>query len=169
MTEFLDALAHVLRSEGGYVDHPADPGGATNRGVTQAVYTAWLADQGRSSSPVRDIAGPEVEAIYRDRYWNPSRADALPWPASLWHFDAAVNSGVHRAACLLQEAVKVAQDGALGPITLAAVTAIDRDELLRRLRWGRLRFYARIVVGRPRSAAFLLGWLRRIEELEKVR
>lgn len=98
------ALAFVLRAEGGYSDHPADPGGATNRGITQATYDAWRRAKKLPPRPVREITGEEVKAIYRERYWNPIRGDDLPPALALAAFDTAVNMGVAAA----REGLKVA-------------------------------------------------------------
>lgn len=94
---FEKALTFVLRAEGGYSDNPADPGGATNRGITQATYNAWRTGRGLPTRPVREITGEEVKAIYRERYWNPIRGDDLPPALALAAFDTAVNMGVAAA------------------------------------------------------------------------
>lgn len=102
---FERALAFVLRWEGGYSDHPQDPGGATNMGITQATYDRWRRSQGLPTRPVREISMEEVRAIYRDRYWEPLPARyAEKDPAlALALFDLAVNSGVGTAIRALQE------------------------------------------------------------------
>lgn len=101
---FERALRFVLRWEGGYSDHPADPGGATNMGITQATYDAWRRRQGLPPQPVRNISINEVQAIYRTMYWDPIGADSLPDPLALAAFDLAVNSGVDTARRALREA-----------------------------------------------------------------
>lgn len=98
MTAFDKALAQVLKWEGGYVEHPADPGGATAYGVTQATYDAWRRKQGVEPRLVREIDRTEVEAIYWGSYWLRAGCDQLQPPAlALVVFDAAVNSGVGAA------------------------------------------------------------------------
>ena len=121
MSNFLRALPIILQSEGGYVNHPADPGGATNQGVTQRVYDAWRSNGGQQKRSVREITPEEVEAIYREQYWDQAKCDKMPWPLSLMHFDAAVNHGVTRANKLLQKALGVTADGVIGNVTLAAI------------------------------------------------
>lgn len=165
MKGFPEALATVLASEGGYVDHPADRGGATNRGVTQGVYDAHRRARGLPIRSVRDITDAEVAEIYMARYWVPAKCGVLPWPASLCHFDAAVNSGVRQAAVLLQRAVGVAEDGVIGPQTLAAVQRAGRARLLARMWTGRLDFYRRIVAGDASQMVFLRGWENRVVDL----
>jgi len=121
---FTACLADVLVHEGGYVDHPKDPGGATNLGITHKTLARW-----RKVSPFTSLPKSEVKAltkvsvapIYRAYYWDEVRGDDLPGGLDAAVFDYAVNSGPGRAAKLLQRLVGVAQDGVIGSQTLAAV------------------------------------------------
>lgn len=103
MSAFDKALDHVLRFEGGFVDHPLDPGGATNYGVTQATYDAWRRAQGQEPRSVREIERVEVRSIYWGRYWLPAGCEQLPAPLAFVVFDSAVNSGLHRALKWLEQ------------------------------------------------------------------
>ena len=94
---FHAALPFVLRWEGGYVHHPDDPGGATNKGVTQRVYDGWRAGEGLGLRSVRLIEDDEVRAIYQTGYWLPPHCDDLRSRLDLVQFDTAVNMGVGRA------------------------------------------------------------------------
>jgi len=114
------ALKQVLKYEGGYVDHPKDPGGPTNKGVTQAVYDSWRKSQNLPTQSVRAIADSEVAAIYKNLYWDRVSGDNLPDGVDFAVFDFAVNSGVSRAAKTLQGIVGVTQDGQIGPATIQA-------------------------------------------------
>ena len=114
------ALKQVLKYEGGYVDHPKDPGGPTNKGVTQAVYDNWRKSQNLPIQSVRAIADSEVAAIYKNLYWDRISGDLLPSGVDFAVFDFAVNSGVSRAAKTLQAVVGVTQDGVIGPATIQA-------------------------------------------------
>lgn len=103
-TAFEAALAFVLRWEGGYVDHPADPGGATNQGVTQATYDAYRRQNAWPTRSVRDISTAEVRDIYHKQYWVRAGCDQITPPAlALCVFDASVNSGVGAALKWLQQ------------------------------------------------------------------
>lgn len=102
---FAQSIPFVLRWEGGFVDHPADPGGRTNKGVTQKVYDRWRARQGLAPRDVKFIDEAEVHAIYETDYWLPPRCDLLSRPLDLVQFDTAVNMGVGRAVRLLQQCV----------------------------------------------------------------
>lgn len=169
---FEDALAHVLRYEGGYVDHPQDPGGATNQGVTQATYDAWRRGRGLAARPVRGIERREVEAIYLERYWTPARCDGLPARLRLPHFDCAVNCGVVQAAKILQRALGVTADGVIGPVTLRAANGRPSAPLLDDMLWERLRYYREIAVRkRPDGRdlrTFLPGWIGRLLDVRAV-
>ena len=117
---FAKALAQVLRYEGGFSDHPEDPGGATMKGVTQAVYDAWRKAGNLPTQSVRYISDLEVGAIYRQQSWDKISGDDLPDGIDFAVFDFAVNSGVSRAARTLQGVVGTKQDGVIGPATIQA-------------------------------------------------
>ena len=117
---YAKCLAQVLKYEGGYVDHPKDPGGPTNKGVTQAVYDSWRKSQNLPTQTVRNISDPEVAAIYKNLYWDRISGDNLPSGVDFAVFDYAVNSGVSKASKTLQAVVGVTQDGVIGPATIEA-------------------------------------------------
>lgn len=158
---FAAALAHVLRQEGGYVDHPADPGGATNLGITQGTLAAW---RGRAvnKDEVRALGREEAGAIYRARYWDAVRADTLPAGVDLSVFDCAVNSGPSRATRLLQRALGVAEDGLIGPATQAALDRADPAALIGAFTAARLAFLEQLST----FPVFGRGWRRRLAATE---
>ena len=117
---YAQALKQVLKYEGGYVDHPKDPGGPTNKGVTQAVYDSWRKSQNLPTQTVRNINDSEVAAIYKNLYWDRISGDYLPSGVDFAVFDYAVNSGVSKASKTLQSVVGVTQDGVIGPATIEA-------------------------------------------------
>lgn len=94
---FERCLAATLRWEGGYSNHPDDPGGPTMKGVIQREYDAWRRKHSEPLGPVRQISDEEVKAIYRQNYWDAMKCDALPLGLDFCVFDAAVNSGPGRA------------------------------------------------------------------------
>lgn len=156
------ALALVLAHEGGYVDHPRDPGGATNRGVTQATLAAH---RGRavSKAEVRALSRAEAAAIYRRGYWDAVRGDDLAPGVDLVVFDLAINSGPTRAAKILQRALGVPEDGAIGPVTLSALARADPGALIAAVTRERLKFLQRL----PTWTAFGRGWRRRVAAVEQ--
>src|SRR3989442_10698751 len=117
---FADALQFVLQQEGGFVDNPADPGGATNHGITQATYDRYRAAQGLAPQGVAQITDTEVTEIYQTQYWSVCRCDELERldvGLGLAVFDTAVNSGVREASRMLQRLLGVRADGVIGPQT----------------------------------------------------
>ena len=129
-SNFKPSLALVLAHEGGFVNHPRDPGGATNNGVTQAVYDAYRRYNGLAVRSVRYITELEIADIYHKNYWKLCRADSLPCGLDYAVFDFAVNSGVSRAVRYLQMTVKVDADGVLGVKSMAAIDGqYKRDPL----------------------------------------
>lgn len=117
---FVQCLDLVLKHEGGYVNHPSDPGGETNRGVTKRVYDAYRRSHGLPVRSVLYIGVDEVADIYRADYWNMVKGDDLPSGIDYCVFDFAVNSGVSRASKFLQMTLGVSADGVIGQHTLAA-------------------------------------------------
>src|SRR5712671_4904089 len=145
MAEMFDAcLAFTLREEGGYVDDPADPGGATNMGITLATYRQWSDNPQLGSAQVQDMTERAARAIYRSLYWNPLRADALPIGVDLSVFDMGVNAGIWGSARLLQRALGFTGeevDGCVGPETLGAVAKCDPRTLVDDLAGRQVAYY----------------------------
>ncbi len=164
---FEAALPFILRWEGGFVDHPADPGGRTNRGVTQRVYDGWRQKQGLPTRDVKGIEEAEVHAIYESGYWLPPRCDILSQPLDLVQFDTAVNMGPGRAVRFLQQAVGCAVDGGFGPGTERAVAACSPGDAVAKYCDAREAFYRQIVAAKPSQGVFLKGWLNRLNSLRK--
>ena len=157
---FDEALALVLAHEGGFVDHPKDPGGVTNLGVTKA---AWEAFTGAPATVehMRDLTPALVRPIYRKRYWEAAHCDELQRGLDYAVFDCAVNSGPGRAVKLLQQALGVPTDGVLGKATLAAIQAVPAPGLIHDMCEARLKFLR----GLTTFDTFGKGWTRRVEEV----
>ena len=161
-TAFEQALALVLRHEGGFSRHPQDPGGATNYGITRETlsrargYPASVGD-------IRRLTKGEAAAIYRRFYWEAIRADELSQGLGLALFDLAVNSGPVRAVMLLQKILGVEADGLMGPITLDAARNVDSVEAIRGLTRERLGLLSRLAIW----PVFGRGWRRRVLDVER--
>lgn len=164
---FKSALRFVLRWEGGFVDDPDDPGGRTNKGVTQAVYNDWRAAQGLAAQDVKNITDADVESIYDANYWQRARSNELQSPLSLVHFDTAVNMGVKRAVRFLQQSVGCGVDGDFGQGTLKAVGSCDQGTAVIEYCKAREAFYRKLAEEKPTLAKFLKGWLNRLNSLRK--
>ena len=127
---FEASLPFVLRWEGGFVDHPNDPGGRTNKGVTQRVYDAWRKRQGLPVRDVKRLDDTELHRIYESGYWIPPHCDRLARQLDLVHFDTAVNMGPGRAVRFLQKAAGCGVDGDFGSQTEKAVQACRPGDLI---------------------------------------
>lgn len=158
------ALRHVLQHEGGYVNHPKDPGGATNMGVTQRVYDAYREREGQPKRSVRAITAEEVADIYKRQYWDAIRGDDLPSGLDYALFDYAVNSGPRRAAQDIQRELGVAVDGIIGQVTLAGIAREDVYGLIERLCARRMRFLR----GLKHWKTFGNGWTRRVNDVQEA-
>lgn len=165
MDDFERALEEVLKDEGGYVNHPKDPGGATNKGVTQRVYDDFRTRNGQPPRSVRSINEAEVAAIYRVSYWNLARCPELPPGVAYFVFDGAVNSGVKQSVKWLQRALGVVDDGVIGPTTIAAAhKAPDKIRLINTMAAKRLAFL-KALDGWP---TFGRGWSSRVARVERL-
>jgi lysozyme family protein len=145
-------------SEGGYVNHPKDPGGATDRGITQATYNAHLKRKGLPPASVRGISKSVAEEIIFGQYMRPVRFDELSDGLDYAMADYAVNSGPSRAVKELQRIVGVRDDGVMGDITMAAVQSKDQVALITELCDRRMAFLRRLKTW----STFGKGWSIRV-------
>lgn len=159
---FNACLAEVLRHEGGWSDHPKDPGGATMKGITLDTYRRWR--PGATKAQLRAITDAEVAAIYRKDYWDAVNADDLPAGLDLVAFDGAVNSGPSRGAKWLQAGVGAKQDGKVGPATIAAARACDTRTAVNRACDARLAFLKTLGTW----PTFGKGWSRRVASVRST-
>lgn len=159
MGEFDRALAKVLVHEGGYVNHPKDPGGETNQGVTRRVYDDYRRSMRLPVQSVKNMTKAERDSIYRMRYWSLIKGDSLPPGVSYVVFDGAVNSGVSQAAKWLQRALGVKADGVIGPGTLDALRGVnDHDALIAKIIGRRMAFLRALKTWKT----FGKGWTSRV-------
>jgi lysozyme family protein len=152
----------MLKSEGGYVNNPADPGGMTNLGVTKATWENWV---GRESdeAEMRGLTPEKVEPLYKKKYWDAVRGDEIEnGGVAYLLFDFAVNAGPGRAIKVMQTAVGVTPDGGFGPMTMAAVQAVDPVELIERFSQAKEDFYRSLTT----FATFGKGWLNRVADVK---
>lgn len=151
----------VLKHEGGFANHPKDPGGATMKGVTLATFQKYK--PGASVADLKAISDDMLNRIYRDGYWSKVRGDQLPSGLDYAVFDFAVNSGPSRAARYLQGLLGVEQDGIIGPKTLNALAGRDVKDLVNALCDARLAF----LKGLKTWGTFGKGWASRVAGVRK--
>ncbi len=157
----------MLESEGGFSDDEHDKGnwlpdgrkGSTNLGVTQTVWESWVGRQSNEKE-MRNLTPALVEPMYRKKYWDACRCNDLPSGVDYLVFDFAVNAGVGRSAKTLQSAVGTTPDGAIGPLTLAAVNAHTPEELVEEFTKEKIRFYTGL-----NNPTYEQGWLNRVGQV----
>lgn len=161
MKENFDAaLAAILHHEGGYVNHPKDPGGMTNLGVTKRVWEEWVGHE-VDEKAMRALTPADVAPMYRKKYWDAIRGDELPTGVDYIVFDAAVNSGPGRAAKWLQSVVGAVPDGQIGPATLRAMQSHLASDIIHAYQAKRLEFLKNLATW----DTFGKGWKRRVAEV----
>jgi lysozyme family protein len=154
----------IIQREGGFVDNPADRGGPTKYGITQATLA-----EARGRSVTRDdiaaLTVGEARAIYRRKYVDEPGFASIPDPLLGLVVDTAVHSGVKAAVLMLQKALGVAPvDGILGPATKAAMQRAGTDLLYRRFLAERIRYLGEVIRSRPANAVFAAGWMNRVAD-----
>lgn len=161
LSNFPASLALVLKAEGGFVNHPRDPGGMTNLGVTRNVWRDWV-KRDVDEAEMRSLTPELVAPLYKANYWDACKCSDLPRGVDYCVFDSAVNMGSSRAAKLLQTALGVTADGSIGRATIAAATAADPVELLEAFSLGKEAFYQSL----PTFGVFGKGWLNRVAHVQ---
>ena len=158
-------LKHLLMHEGGFVNHPQDPGGVTNLGVTARVWEEWVGHP-VDEKQMRALTPALVAPLYRKKYWDACRANELVSGLDYAVFDVAVNSGVGRAIKLLQSCVGATPDGGYGSITAALVKKAEQDpaRLIELYCAKRLEFLESLKT----FIIFGKGWSRRVAEVKEA-
>lgn len=155
---FNKAMHFVQVVEGGFFNHPNDPGGFTNMGLTQRDYP---------NLDLKNLTREHANNIFYRDYWLKSSADKLPYPAFISYFDCVVNTGLSRANKILQESIKTKQDGVVGPITLSLIKDINPNDLAIKIADNRQKFYERIAGRNKKFNSFLKGWTRRTKAIKE--
>ena len=160
MSNFEKCLEIILHHEGGYVNHPKDPGGETNLGVTKRVYEEW-----GGTKDMKDLTVEDVAPIYKKNYWDRVKGDHLPAGLDLCIFDFAVNAGPGRAAKMIQKMIGVTVDGGIGRMTLQALGLYEEEvggvaEVILEYQKQRQAYYESL----KNFDTFGRGWTRRVDE-----
>lgn len=172
MADFKLFFPTLLRHEGGFVDDPVDPGGATNKGVTLGTFKQCaqrLLGVAPTLDALKALTDDQAGVIYKALYWDPIQGDRIGLqPLADIVFDFQVNAG-NRSAKLLQQVLNdlgakppLAVDGAIGKGTLAALQACDQKAAYARFKQGRIDYYRNLAEQRPALRKFLKGWLNRV-------
>jgi len=161
MKENWDAcFAMVLKHEGGFVNHPKDPGGMTNLGVTRTNWELYL-DHDVTEADMRALTPEMVKPFYKKNYWDRIRGDELPSGVDYAAYDLAVNSGTSRAAKYLQRIAGVTEDGVIGPQSLKAIQKCDAESAVDALCTMRLDFLKNLNT----FDTFGKGWTIRVNDV----
>ncbi|WP_342366232.1 glycoside hydrolase family 108 protein [Allopusillimonas ginsengisoli] len=150
---FTTAFERLIGHEGGYSNHSDDPGGETMWGITKRV-----AQENGYTGSMRELTREQAKAIYKTQYWDRARCDEYDGAIAFQVFDAAVNHGIGNAIRFLQRAAGVADDGAMGPVTMEAIKSMSVTDVLARFNAARLTFYTNLSTW----PSFGKGWARRI-------
>jgi lysozyme family protein len=162
-TTYDEALRRLLLHEGGYSNHPSDPGGPTNFGITIHDYRKYVKPNA-SAADMRAMPLDHAKAIYREKYWNALRCDELPAGLDYAVFDYGVNSGVSRAVKVLQRLLGLPDNGRMSDAVVAAVRAHNAAGLVARLCDERLAFLKSLRTW----PVFGAGWGRRVAEVRRA-
>lgn len=152
-----ESLRRLLADEGGYSNDAGDPGGPTKYGITIEDYRKYIDPKG-TAKDVKNMTVAQAKRIYKAHYADPLHFDDLPSGVDYAVFDYGVNSGIYRAAKVLQQLVGAKADGIIGPQTLAAVAKKDPSELVKQICDERLAFLKRLKTWK----LFGKGWGRRV-------
>lgn len=161
MSNFEKAISVVLAHEGGYVNHPADPGGETKYGITKRSYP---------NVDIKNLTLAQAKKIYFNDFWKPYRYEQIVNDEMATKlFDTSVNTGTKRAVKFVQQALNrmgksLVVDGIFGPGTLAAINDVDNFALLNVYRDIQAEYYKSLVAADPKKSVFLRGWLVRAAE-----
>jgi lysozyme family protein len=177
--DFEQAVKVVLKHEGGWVNDPTDPGGATNWGISLR-YLKTVGDRDGDGHLDGDIDNDgdvdwqdiklmtvdQAKAFYKAGWWDANRYFDFAQPVATKIFDTAVNTGSKRAHMLAQKACnhlgfKLRVDGELGPASRQAIRALDPIALLKELRQQQADFYEDLIAAKPKFKKYRMGWLRR--------
>ena len=160
---WIKCLETILHHEGGYVNHPKDPGGETNLGVTKRVYEEF-----GGTKDMKDLTREDVEPIYKKNYWDRLKGDDLPAGLDLCVFDFGVNAGTGRAAKYLQTLIGTTPDGGIGPNTLAKVSEYVKENGLKNTIENYSKARQEYYESLSTFDTFGKGWTRRVKETEEL-
>ena len=179
---FEQAYQFMKKWEGGLVDHPADPGGITNYGISivflksfAAKYTDFVRGLGIelpiTPDSIRKLTPEQSKLIYRVAFWDEQKLDDMPRLAAIAHFDLSMNAGSRQATLITQRVVGTTVDGLIGPKTRQATKDACKTygelQIANQMLEQREQFYRNLAASKPSSKVFLKGWLNRTNDLKR--
>jgi len=160
INNFQECLDLVLKSEGGWVNNPADPGGETNLGVTKRVWVEYV---GHPVDSLKKLTKDDVAPLYELKYWRPCYCEVLPRGLDFVVFSMGVNAGPGRSVKLLQSSLGCVPDGVIGPRTRELISASNSTNLIEKFSTVRREYYQSLKT----FPVFGKGWLARVDREEK--
>ena len=158
-SNFKECLDLVLKSEGGWVNHPQDPGGETNLGVTKRVWEEYV---GHPVKTIKNLTKDDVAPLYEQKYWRPCYCEVLPRGLDFVVFSMGVNAGPGRSVKLLQQSIGCVPDGIIGPRTRELISSSNGATLIAKFSETRRQYYASLKL----FPVFGKGWLNRVDHEE---
>ena len=159
-SNFQECLDLVLKSEGGWVNNPADPGGETNLGVTKRVWEEYV---GHAVQSLKKLTKDDVAPMYELKYWRPCYCEVLPRGLDFVVFSMGVNAGPGRSVKLLQQSIGCVPDGVIGPRTRELISASNSANLIAKFSETRREYYRALKT----FPIFGKGWISRIDREEQ--
>ena len=159
MSDFERCLDLVLKSEGGWVNNPADPGGETNLGVTKRVWEEYV---GHPVDTMKNLTKELVAPLYEQKYWRPCYGEILPRGLNFVVFSMGINAGTGRSIKLLQSSIGCVPDGVIGPKTRELIFASNSATLINKFSESRREYYRSL----KNFPVFGKGWLNRVDHEE---
>ena len=157
---FKECLDLVLKSEGGWVNNPADPGGETNLGVTKRVWEEYV---GHPVTTMKSLTPELVAPLYEQKYWRPCYAEVLPRGLDLLSFSMGVNAGPGRSVKLLQQSLGLVCDGVIGPRVMQKLRESNISDVIQGFSESRREYYRAL----KQFPVFGKGWLSRTDKEEQ--
>jgi lysozyme family protein len=157
---FKECLELVLKAEGGWVNHPSDPGGETNLGVTKRVWEEWV---GHPVESLKKLTKDEVAPLYEQKYWRPCYGEILPRGLDFVVFSMGVNAGPGRSVKLLQQSIGCVPDGVIGPTTRGLISTSNTATLIAKFSETRREYYRAL----KNFPIFGRGWVNRCDKEEQ--
>jgi lysozyme family protein len=168
MGNFSESIPHVLKWEGGFVDHPADPGGATNRGIILSLFKQYASELGLEPNvdALKLLTEEQAKRIYKKHFWDKMRGDDFRnQRVADITFDAFVNCG-YNGTKITQRCAGTKPDGIIGPNSLEAINISMPETLFNKIKLARIEYYENLATRKPQMKVFLKGWLNRINSFK---